>query len=120
MLEFSERPAGRFVDDQVYGAVPPVALNKVETPDPRAISPKVPELLTDKVALRIVRDNEPELTLLPVCKSLTVRMTLVKVPALVGTPLICPPVEIVRPGGRLAAVQEYEPDPPLPVTPKGP
>jgi hypothetical protein len=85
--------------------VPPVAVNAVETADPRTISPEVPELPTLRIEFKIVIDNGAVLALLPVCWSWTVMIMLVAIPAVVGTPLIWPEPEMVRPAGRFVADQ---------------
>jgi hypothetical protein len=68
-------------------------VNCVETLDPKAISPEVPELLTEsKVpeATEMVRDNPLELALSPVVGSVTVIMMPDMVPGPDGTPLMMP------------------------------
>jgi hypothetical protein len=62
---FRVSPAGRFTADQVYGAVPPVAENVVETLDPSAISPDVPALLIERTEGEIVSDNGTEVAVPP-------------------------------------------------------
>ena len=103
-------PAGRPKAEKVYGAMPPVTLNFVETLDPKGISPEVPELVIDSTApegAKIVSDKTPELAVTPDIRSVTVTTTPVNVPALAGTPVITPPVwESVRFAGRFVALNE--------------
>jgi hypothetical protein len=95
-----ESPAGRDPEetDQLYGCVPPVAASVLlyAVPTVPAVSGLAVEIVGAAAAL-IVKENDfvDEALFPPVTRTVKV-----EVPAVVGVPLIAPPVDRERPAGR--------------------
>src|SRR4051794_29019304 len=103
-------PSGRLVAENVYGPTPPLAATAALYGEP-TIPPGSDPVVIDRAELTTRFRFTVAMRWVGLEESVAVIATLV-VPATVGVPAITP-FEMVRPPGRLFAVNVYGPVPPL-------